>query len=138
MLFSKKRKTDLGGMRFALHAITNKVESFSVTENFRDFVFSLNNPEWILSDEFSSILNDISSKYRNGGVHEHIVDFATCENAVSRILIGKDAALEKLIIATQQNAYTKQPGTKLRKCHANNVANLKSNINKGLYVVKTH
>ena len=102
--FSKRSKTSLGGMRFALRAITDEVKSSSITENFRNFVFSLNDPDWILSDEFSSILNDISSKYRNGGVHEHIVDFVTCEDAVSRILTGKNNALNKLIMATRQNA----------------------------------
>ena len=99
--FLKKRKTDLGGMRFALSSVTDDVESFSVTGSFKDFLFSLSNPQWILSDDFSSILNDISSRYRNGGVHEHLVDFSTCEDAVSRIVTGENSALQNLIKATR-------------------------------------
>jgi len=49
-----------------------------------------------------SILSDISSKYRNGGVHEHIVDFSTCEDAVQRILTGEGSALNKLVMSTKK------------------------------------
>ena len=99
--FSKKRKTDLGGMRFALRAIIEEIDADTITAKFKQFIETFSNPGWLLSDEFLSILSDISSKYRNGGVHEHIVDFSTCEDAVQRILIGKDCALNKLVMATQ-------------------------------------
>lgn len=100
--FSKKRKTDLGGMRFALNALKENVNYGTVTKSFSDFVFSLQEPGWLLSDEFSQILSDISSKYRNGGVHEHMVDFVTCQDAITRVITGENNALTKLIKATRQ------------------------------------
>lgn len=65
-------------------------------------MFSLQEPGWLLSDEFSQILSDISSKYRNGGVHEHMVDFVTCQDAITRVITGENNALTKLIKATRQ------------------------------------
>jgi len=55
--------------------------------------------DWLVSDEMDNILSKISSRYRNGGVHEHIIDYRLCQEAFEFLLTGKNAALPKLLEA---------------------------------------
>lgn len=100
--FSKKRKTDLGGMRYVLRSLSEKKSQGPIVSKFKDFLNTLSEPQWLLSEEFATILNDISSKYRNGGVHEHLVDFEICGDAVKRILLDENSALKRLVLNTRE------------------------------------
>ena len=53
--------------------------------------------KWLLSEEFKCLLNDILKKYRNGGVHEHMVTYNTCREAIEITVTGPNPLLKKFI-----------------------------------------
>jgi hypothetical protein len=98
----KKSKLDLGAMRFCLRSTVQEKDSSKVRKLLADFLDRLPDALWLTSSEFESTLIDISTKYRNGGVHEHLVSYETCREALDRILLGPQPVLQRLIQATSQ------------------------------------
>ena len=96
----KQSKLDLGAMRFSLSEVREAACSGQLTTLLAQYLDELPGGSWLTSDEFESVLKDISTKYRNGGVHEHLVSFETCREAVNRILLGSQPLLQQLMEAT--------------------------------------
>jgi hypothetical protein len=96
----KQSKLDLGAMRFCLSEARGAATSTPVRRLLAEYLSTLPDGAWLTGDEFESALRDISTKYRNGGVHEHLVTFETCREAVNRILLGPQPLLQRLMEAT--------------------------------------
>lgn len=96
----KRVKLDLGAMRFALAAAGDPSTTTPMATMLRAHLATLADGTWLSGDSLQSLLSDISTKYRNGGVHEHIVSFAVCREAMDRILLGSDPMLKRVLIAT--------------------------------------
>jgi hypothetical protein len=99
----KKSKIDLGAMRFCLREVASAKVSKPLRKLLAEYLDELMDGNWLTSEEFESALLDISTKYRNGGVHEHLVTFETCREAVDRILLGPRPLLKRLVEATVGN-----------------------------------
>lgn len=99
----KQSKLDLGAMRFCLSEARAASATTPLRKLLEDYLGALPDGRWLTSDEFESILLDISTKYRNGGVHEHLVTFETCRDAVNRILLGPQPILRRLMEATAKS-----------------------------------
>jgi hypothetical protein len=95
-LLAKKRKPELGGMRFMLRAVANGSEHPAI-KVLKSFLESFEGHDWLISTDHDQALERISSRYRNGGVHEHLVNHDLCSEATDYILSGKDAVLPKLL-----------------------------------------
>ena len=96
----KKSKLDLGGMRFCLSETREATDSQPMRKRLGEYLNHLPGGRWLTSEEFEAALLDISTKYRNGGVHEHLVSFDICQEAVNRILLGQQPLLQRLVKAT--------------------------------------
>ncbi len=96
----KQSRLDLGAMRFCLRAVHRAEASTPLQKLLAEYLGELAGGNWLSSEEFESALLDISTKYRNGGVHEHLVTFETCREAVNRILLGQQPLLQQLMEAT--------------------------------------
>lgn len=96
----KRSKLDLGTMRFCLRHADQQHATTAPRQLLARYLNTLPQGAWLMSEEFESDLDDISTKYRNGGVHEHLVGFETCREAVSRILLGERPLLRRLMEAT--------------------------------------
>jgi hypothetical protein len=96
----KKSKLDLGAMRFALTEAREASSSTPFRKLLADYLATLPGGFLLTSSEFETILYDISTKYRNGGVHEHVVTYDICREAVDRILLGPQPLLRRLMEAT--------------------------------------
>lgn len=97
----KRSKVELGGMRYALKAARQAVDPHPIVGTLTRFLEELRDGGWLLSDAFDTALENISTKYRNGGVHEHIVTFDICREAIETIVTGPDPVLSRLLIATE-------------------------------------
>lgn len=96
----KQSKLDLGAMRFCLSEARETASSTPLRKLFADYLGELSDGNWLTSEEFESALVDISTRYRNGGVHEHLVSFDTCREAVDQILLGQNPLIQRLMEAT--------------------------------------
>ena len=96
----KKGQMDLGTMRFCLRVTRGGEASTTPRKLLADYLAELPDGHWLTSEEFESALLDISTKYRNGGVHEHVVTFEICREAVNRILLDPNPLLQQLMEAT--------------------------------------
>lgn len=96
----KESKLDLGAMRFCLIEARGAAAATPLRKLLAEYLGTLPDGSWLTSEDFESSLIDISTKYRNGGVHEHLVTFETCREAVSRILLGPQPLLRRLLEAT--------------------------------------
>jgi hypothetical protein len=92
-----KGKIELGSMKHIISR-SNKEANLWVFQELHKYIISLINGDYILSEEFANTLTKISTKYRNGGVHEHMVTYQTCEEAFNEILLGPNSALRKLLV----------------------------------------
>ena len=63
---------------------------------FQKLISQLNNQSFILSKEFLKISTVISTRYRNGGVHEQIVTYDICKEAFENILMKENNYLKQL------------------------------------------
>lgn len=93
---AKRQKIELGSMRYMLRAVAEGSEH-PVIKNLSGFVDSFEGREWLLSKSLDESLERISSRYRNGGLHEHLVDYGLCSEALDYLVIGKDAVLPTLL-----------------------------------------
>jgi len=96
----KRSKIDLGSMRYCLKEIRAEDDLSVLLANLADHISGFNGTAWLLSDEFDDALADISTKYRNGGVHEHLVSYAVCTEAVERVVLGEQPVLRRLLEST--------------------------------------
>lgn len=96
----KRRKLELGTMRHCLRGISGIVCPNELILHLDEFLATLSDGRWLTSEDFDNALSDISTKYRNGGVHEKMVDFDTADEALQRILLGPSPLLKKLLEAT--------------------------------------
>jgi len=87
---------ELGNMKFILKE-SNSGSTIWIFQNLFSFINKLPSADYLLSDEFQSTIGRISSVYRNGGVHEHLVSYSICEKAFNEILTGPGNALKKLL-----------------------------------------
>ena len=99
----KQSKLDLGAMRFCLSKTREASASTPLLKLLKDYLCGMSDGNWLSSNEFEGVLNDISTKYRNGGVHEHLVNFDVCREAVNRILLGEQPILRRLMEASAES-----------------------------------
>lgn len=91
----KKNKLELGPMGFIFDRISSNCDN-SVLENLNGFVSSYGNADFLKSESLKEAINQISTRYRNGGVHEKIVTYETCNEAFERILTSENSHLKRL------------------------------------------
>ncbi len=53
---------------------------------FREGIMALDNRDFLLSPDFGEICQEISQKFRNGGVHDKIVSYDIFKEAFEKIL----------------------------------------------------
>ena len=94
--FLKRNKLELGSMAFVVGRLIENCDN-DVLLDLKRHVQSLRNSEFILSEEFLDICKLISTRYRNGGVHEKIVTYDICREAFQKILISQDSYLKSLV-----------------------------------------
>ena len=99
----KQSKLDLGAMRFCLSEARRASASTPARKLLEEYLRALPDGTWLTSGELESSLLDISTRYRNGGVHEHLVTFEICREAVNRILLGPQPLLRRLMQATAES-----------------------------------
>ena len=90
-------------MRFCLREVASAKISTPLWKLLAEYLDELMDGNGLTSKEFESALRDISTKYQNGDVHEHLVTFETCHEAVNRILQGPQPLLKRLVEATAGN-----------------------------------
>jgi hypothetical protein len=96
----KRSKLDLGTMRFCLSEMRTVGAFTPVRKLLSDYIAQFPDGDWLTGQELEASLDDISTRYRNGGVHEHLVSFEVCREAVHRILLGPQPLLRRLVEAT--------------------------------------
>jgi hypothetical protein len=104
-LLAKRQKVELGGMRYLLRAVAEGSNHPAIRE-FGSFLDSFGGRDWLVSNEFDEALARVSSRYRNGGVHEHLVEFGLCSEALDFLIRSSEAILPKLLralVRTQTN-----------------------------------
>jgi len=95
---NKTDKLDLGGMQFILNR-TNENPNHAFLDSFREYLSKFPNYNYLLSEELQNDLAIMRTKYRNGGVHESIVTYDICEEALKKIIILPNSALIRLLSA---------------------------------------
>jgi hypothetical protein len=89
-------KIELGPMKFIIDRVKKDCDH-EVLENLKEYILQLNNDKYLLSEEFMEHCNKISSRYRNGGVHEKIVSYDICKEAFDNILKNEGCYLGLLL-----------------------------------------
>jgi hypothetical protein len=99
----KRSKIDLGSMRYCLKELEKKCAATPLLRSLADYLRGFQGVDWLTSDEFGRTLEDVTTKYRNGGVHEHLVNYDVCCEAVERVLLGPKPTLQLLLQATERS-----------------------------------
>ena len=99
----KRNKLELGKMRYCLRR-ARKPETSRPALLLAEFLHKLHDGEWLASPCVEQLLHDVSTKYRNGGVHQRVVTYDLCHEAMHRILLGPDPALKRLLESTCKRA----------------------------------
>jgi hypothetical protein len=92
----KRTKLELGSMTYILQRIIDNCDN-DLLNHFMEHISMLNNHDFILSQEILQICKSISTRYRNGGVHEKIVSYEICVEAFENILMKEENYLKKLM-----------------------------------------
>ena len=92
----------MGTVRFLFKNLREKSYEDIITDHFLNFLKSFENFNWIISEEHTSTIFDIYTKYRNGGVHEHLVSYEIWKEAIGRLVLNSESQLKKLLKATKQ------------------------------------
>lgn len=90
-----RNKLELGPMRFVMRKLKTDQLDPVMTSLLRS-IENLSNREFLLSEELVEACELIATKYRNGGVHEKIVSYSICKEAMERLLTDEDNYLKKL------------------------------------------
>lgn len=96
----KRKKVELGAMRYLLLAVGRESKHPAIV-SLSQFIDSRDDSQWLLSGECDEMLSRISSKYRNGGVHEHLIEYELCTEAMDYLLKNEEAAIPMLLNATK-------------------------------------
>ena len=91
----KRQKLELGSMYHVIKQL-RKNSKDSILNSLNKYILSLNNHDFILSEEFLEIVKIITSRYRNGGVHEKIVTYEICREAFENIVFSENNYLKQL------------------------------------------
>ena len=91
----KRNKLELGPMSFIIKRIIDQCDSEILTL-FREYILTLSNSSYILSEDFLAVTKKISTRYRNGGVHEKIVTYDICKEAFENILMKNNNYIKEL------------------------------------------
>ena len=91
----KRNKLELGPMKFIMKQIQQNPVGRSL-ECLFDSINGFKNRDFLLSEEFVEVCDLIATKYRNGGVHEKIVNYEICKEAMEHLLTDEDNYLRKL------------------------------------------
>jgi len=91
----RKKKLELGPMSYVIKRVTEKCDT-DIFTLFRENIVSLTNYEFLLSSDFQEICKEITTKFRNGGVHEKIVTYEICKEAFHKILEMPENYLSRL------------------------------------------
>ena len=94
-LLLKKNKLELGAMTYVIRRLVDRCDNEILT-HLKEFISTLNNHNFILSEVFLDICRLISTRYRNGGVHEKIVTYDICKEAFENILMKDNNYLKEL------------------------------------------
>jgi len=92
----KKNKLEIGPIRYTISRLIDSCDNM-ILISLKEHIDKLQNSDFILSDDFISICNLISNKYRNGGVHEKVVSYEVCKEAFDEILTKSNSCLSKLL-----------------------------------------
>jgi len=92
----KRNKLELGPMSFIIKRIKDQCDSEILTL-FREYILTLSNSSYILSEDFLAVTKKISTRYRNGGVHEKIVTYDICKEAFENILMMDNNYIKELV-----------------------------------------
>jgi len=92
----KRNKLELGPMSFVIKRVEDQCDSEILTL-FREYILTLNNGSYILSEDFLAITKKTSTRYRNGGVHEKIVTYDICKEAFENILMMENNYIKELV-----------------------------------------
>lgn len=90
-----RNNLELGPMRFVMQRLKTD-ELDPVMTSFLRSIEGLANKDFLLSEELINVCELIATKYRNGGVHEKIVNYFVCKEAMERLLTDEDNYLKKL------------------------------------------
>jgi hypothetical protein len=93
-------KLELGSMAYVVRRVSENCDT-PIFELFLEYVKKLENHEFLLSDDFQSICKQISTKFRNGGVHEKIITYDICKEAFREILEVENSFLSRLAAVKQ-------------------------------------
>jgi len=93
---SKREKVELGSMGYLLER-ARSTPDHEVLDSLRQYIGALPSSGFILSDNLYEAIKRISSTYRNGGVHEHMVTHAVCRDAFEEILTKPNNVLCRLL-----------------------------------------
>ena len=91
----KRDKIDLGSMAYSIRRLIENCDN-EMLQHFKEHISDLNNREFILSQNFLQICKLISTRYRNGGVHEKIVTYDICTEAFENILMNGKNYIKEL------------------------------------------
>lgn len=94
-----KGEMELGQMRYCLKEVRNG-NNHPAISSLKEFLDTLADSTWLTSEKTETLLQTLSTKYRNGGVHEHMVSFEVCQEALDRFLFGKDPMVNNLLVAS--------------------------------------
>ena len=100
-VLNKNEKPTIGNTLFLLRNVSEQKKPLS--QHF--FKMLKKEMQWLLSHEFKYLLNDILKKYRNGGVHEHIVTYDTCKEAIETTCTGRTPLLIQFISTCSEETY---------------------------------
>jgi hypothetical protein len=92
----KREKIELGSVRYIVKRLVDQCDN-EILVHLREHISTLKNGDSILSDDFLEMCRTISTRYRNGGVHEKIVTYEICKEAFENILMKEDNYLKMLL-----------------------------------------
>lgn len=91
-----RNKLELGPMTYAIKRLVENCDNV-ILRSLNEYVSSLNNRAFILSQDFLETCRLVSTRYRNGGVHEKIVTYEICKEAFENILINENNYLKNMV-----------------------------------------
>lgn len=91
----KRGKLELGAMKYAIARLLEDCNN-DILSSLKDFIQGLKNGGYILSESFIEACHLVSTRYRNGGVHEKIVTYKICEEAFENVLCSSNNMLKEL------------------------------------------
>ena len=91
----KKNKLELGPLGFVFKRIADRCDN-DILLDLKNYISTLKNSDFLQSQSLQDAIKEISTKYRNGGVHEKIVTYEICAEAFDKILTGENCYLKKL------------------------------------------